>query len=530
MNTKTHLFTSNLCLLVAFVSLLFMASCKQEEAPGESLNFKVYAKGATGTEEIILVVNNAQIRTWKLETDFTEFATQIDSGLVQIYFSNAGGVRSAEIDYIELNGRRYEAEDQLVNTSVFQDGVCGGANSQLMNCNGFIQFFSNVISKKTTASTVNLTDEKQIIRGFGGATAFSPYAGWSLTASDYNLLYGTGNGQIGFNILRIRLASDDDPTWRNRELTHAKEVIARGGIVVATPWSPPVRMKTNNNLIGGSLRTDAYADYATYLNDFANFMADNEAPLYGVSIQNEPDIQVTYESCDWTPNQMFNFVKNNADVITATKLIAPESFNFNHSVSNPFLLDDAAVQNVDIVGGHIYGSGLMDYFLARSKGKEVWMTEHLNLETTWEAAFSTGREIHDCLAVANFNAYIWWYLKRFYGPLDENGSISKRGHVMSNFSKFIRPDYHRVGAREIPQENIRVSAYKGEKTVIVVLNESDTAVEQQFAFDNGTVDKVSPYLTNQSLNLSKQPDVRVINGIFSYMLPPKSIITFVEAD
>ena len=68
-------------------------------------------------------------------------------------------------------------------------------------------------------------------------------------------------------------------------------------------------MKTNNSLIVGSLKTDSAAAYATYLNDFANYMSANGAPLYAISVQNEPDISVTYESCDWTADAMKNFLK-----------------------------------------------------------------------------------------------------------------------------------------------------------------------------------------------------------------------------
>ena len=32
-----------------------------------------------------------------------------------------------------------------------------------------------------------------------------------------------------------------------------------------------------------------------------------------VSVQNEPDIQVSYDSCDWTANQLLNFVRDYGD-------------------------------------------------------------------------------------------------------------------------------------------------------------------------------------------------------------------------
>jgi len=379
------------------------------------------------------------------------------------------------------------------------------------------------------ASIINVADQKQLIRGFGAATVFDPPGVSELNTSDYDKLFGNNEGQIGLSILRIRVATDDN--YRSKELNRAKSAKARGAIVIACPWSPPASMKTNNNLIGGSLKTESYEDYANYLNDFASYMTANNAGLYAIGVQNEPDIQVSYESCDWTAFQIRDFFKDYGHLITNTKVISPESFNFNHTTTDPMLNDDMASSNVDIVGGHIYGSGLTDYPLARSKGKEVWMTEHLDTEITWDAVFATGKEIHDCMTIGNFNAYIWWYAKRFYGPLGEDGVITKRGYVMSNYSKFIRPNFVRVDATANPKTNIYVSAFNGNgKTVIVAINTGTSNVNQQFAIKGTTVTSITPYVTSESEDLvTKAPiDLNPDIDAFKFTLPPKSITTFVS--
>lgn len=54
--------------------------------------------------------------------------------------------------------------------------------------------------------------------------------------------------------------------------------------------------------------------------------------------------------------------------------------------------------------------------------------------------------IHESME-SNWNAYIWWYLKRYYSFIGEGvqgapeGEILKRGYAFSHFSKFIRPGY-----------------------------------------------------------------------------------------
>src|SRR5262249_58486604 len=116
---------------------------------------------------------------------------------------------------------------------------------------------------------------------------------------------------------------------------------ARASLVLAQPWTPPASMKTNNNVVGGSLKTSEFANYANYLNSFASFLASNGAPLYAISVQNEPDIMVTYESCDWTSPQLLSFARNNAGAIS-TRVIMSESFHFDKTFTDPILNDSSA--------------------------------------------------------------------------------------------------------------------------------------------------------------------------------------------
>lgn len=386
---------------------------------------------------------------------------------------------------------------------------------------------------QANASIVKVNDEKQTIRGFGAATVFDPPGVAELTTSDYDKLFGSSAGQIGLSILRIRVATD--ASYRTKELNRAKQAIARGAIVIACPWSPPASMKTNNNLVGGSLKTDSYQDYANYLNDFADYMATNNAELYAIGVQNEPDIQVNYESCDWTAVQIRDFFRDYGSLITSTMVISPESYNFNHTTTDALLNDDGAASNVDIIGGHIYGGGLADYPLARTKNKEVWMTEHFtdsqNSGNDWPLALDVGKEIHDCMTTGSFNAYIWWYAKRYYGPLDEDGTITKRGYIMSNYARFVRPGYVRVDATANPRADIYVSAYTGNgKTVIVAVNTGTSNISQQFALEGTMVTSVTPYVTSETENLAPKAPVNLNTDIdaFKFTLPAKSVTTFVS--
>ncbi|MEJ8817657.1 glycoside hydrolase family 30 protein [Lacibacter sp. H407] len=384
-----------------------------------------------------------------------------------------------------------------------------------------------VIATLDAAATVLTNENKQVIQGFGCATVFTPPNTTALTSEEFDRLFGSANGQVGLNILRIRIASDD--AWRATELNYAKAAIQRGAIILASPWSPPARMKTNNSIISGKLIPDSAAAYAKYLNDFALYMANNGAPLHAVSVQNEPDWDTNYESCVWTGTEMRDFLKNHGAAVTATKLMAPELVNNNQTYINTILADDAAVANLDIFGTHIYGGGIIDNPQIRSKGKQIWMTEHLDTLSTYSSGISTAVEIHDCLTKANFNAYIWWYGKRFYGPIGQDGIVTRRGYIISHFARFIKPGAVRVGMSANSRLDVLLSAYKnGSKKVVVAINVGSYNVKQKITFDGVTAASFVPYVTTSTKNVEQGTAVASANNSFEFTLPPNSVVTFVE--
>ena len=168
------------------------------------------------------------------------------------------------------------------------------------------------------------------------------------------------------------------------------------------------------------------------------------------------------------------------------------------------------------------------------------MTEHLVLETDWEDNPATGKEILVCMNVG-MSAYIWWYIVRFYGPIYDDGShpdtppravqgeISKRGYVMSNFARFVRPGFFRIDATKHPQPNVFITAFKeGTKIVIVVLNSNPSSIKQTFVLKNGSATKFTPYVTSEAKNCNQESDIVVSNGSFTVTLEGSSITTFVS--
>jgi hypothetical protein len=111
--------------------------------------------------------------------------------------------------------------------------------------------------------------------------------------------------------------------------------------------------------------------------------------------------------------------------------------------------------------------------------------------------------------------------------IQSGGAITARGYGIGQFSKFVRPGYYRVDATANPQTNVYVSAYKGDKIAIVVINNGTSAVSQTFALQGGTATTMTPYVTSSSANMQAGSNISVSNGTFTATLPAQSITTFV---
>ncbi|MGA9407723.1 MAG: T9SS type A sorting domain-containing protein [Bacteroidota bacterium] len=410
------------------------------------------------------------------------------------------------------------------------------------------QQFNNVGIKSDTTldyivspvplATVYLDSTEQIIRGFGGANTliFRP----DMTPAEVQTAFGNGIGQIGMTIMRLSIPPDS--TQYSPNATSALAAQNLGAIIIATPWTPPAWMKSNNSESGGILLPANYAAYAAHLKAFADTMAAYGVSLYGISVQNEPDATVGYQSCGWSATQFLNFMKYNAPSV-GVPVFMPESESFIHQLSDSTLNDSVAASHVAFIGGHIYGATPSTYPLAFSKGKEQWMTEYLinsgsstltSLDTGWTGAIQTAKSINDCMS-ANMSTYVWWYIVRYYGPIDDGtdggvtGSVTKKGYVMSQYAKFVRPGFYRVYATLSSGPNAYVTAYKeGTKVVIVVVNMGSSSLNMTFSLLNGAVSTLTPYVTSGSKNCTEGNIISVSGGNFTTTVDASSVTTFVS--
>ena len=179
----------------------------------------------------------------------------------------------------------------------------------------------------------------------------------------------------------------------------------------------------------------------------------------------------------------------------------------------------------------------MDFSALENCGKEIWMTEvyvpnsDADSANRWPEALQVGENIHNALVVGNMSAYVWWYIRRSYGLMTEDGKISKRGYNMAQFSKWVRPGAIRIGATEQPDTNILVSSYKNEDgtIAIVAINKNTSgSVVQEFKLGSGEkIGSVDRYRTSSSENLALTANMEASESGFFATLPAQSISTFV---
>jgi glucosylceramidase len=91
----------------------------------------------------------------------------------------------------------------------------------------------------------------------------------------------------------------------------AQQVAVRPLKLLASPWSPPAWMKTTGRMNdGGSLRPDCRRAWARCYVRFIQAYEAEGVPIWGVSVQNEPQAAQRWDSCLYTAGEERDFVRD----------------------------------------------------------------------------------------------------------------------------------------------------------------------------------------------------------------------------
>ncbi|NLT55931.1 MAG: cellulose-binding protein, partial [Actinomycetales bacterium] len=292
-----------------------------------------------------------------------------------------------------------------------------------------------------------------------------------------------------------------------------------------------------------------------HLNSYVTYMRSQGVTIDVTSVQNEPDWHPDYDSMDWSGTELRDFVRDHGARVTGTKLLIAESLRFNRAYTDPTLNDATARNNIGYLGGHLYDTensgNLSPYPLATQYGKNQWMTEW-NLHAAdgsgsaiwgdpsnaaaWnESLDDIMRTVHLSME-SNWSAYIWWYGRRFYSFVGDGesaygttkGAVLKRGWAFSQYAKYVRPGYQRVGLTKSSKASpLEVTAYTGDgKIVLVILNRTTSAVNNAVVQVPQAVASAQHTLTSQTRSRASSP-VTVNGRQVSVTADARSISTVV---
>jgi glucuronoarabinoxylan endo-1,4-beta-xylanase len=396
----------------------------------------------------------------------------------------------------------------------------------------------------------------QRIDGFGACSAWQ--STWRNDLAD--MFFGTNSGVcstlnqnsnfpytgIGLSLLRTRIAPGGS-TWENSIMQMAQ---ARGARVWSTPWSPQASFKSNNNINGGNFVSANYQAYAAQLAGYiVNMFNSYGVNIYALSIQNEPALATSYESCVWTPQQIHDFVPYlvsamSASNVASTKIVLAEDEHWRTNYFAPSMMDSAVATNIAVIACHNYDNSppnnIPENFPRYANTNAVlWETEVSKL--AGNGAFDPGMgdgmywagRLHLFMTQAQVSAWHYWWLISANpdneGLTDTNAIPAKRMYVLGQYSRFVRPDFYRMGLNNYNPYAVLASAYsdsKSGKFAIVVANTNANDVFQSFSFTNLETTLVTPWITSSNYSLTAQPSIAVTNSVFTYTIPGMSVVTF----
>lgn len=157
---------------------LSSSSRAASSVPTGALNaITVRALGTTATESITLSVGGTEVQSWTLSTVMNNYTveTALVGDVVVAFTNDDGGNADVRIDYVNVNGVTRQAEDQAENTGAWGNNRCGGgAPSEWLHCEGYINFGSVTGEPRSSSSSVSSSSSSAGGTGVGSVGCGAP--------------------------------------------------------------------------------------------------------------------------------------------------------------------------------------------------------------------------------------------------------------------------------------------------------------------------------------------------------------------
>lgn len=337
--------------------------------------------------------------------------------------------------------------------------------------------------------------------GFDGENIGISYLRVSLGASDLDAEVFSYNdlpqGETDVNMERFSLEPD-----KKFLIPVLKEILTINPEIkiLASPWSPPTWMKTNNASKGGSLKPEYYDAYAKYFVKYVQEMQKNGIRIDAITVQNEPLHPGNNPSLLMPAPEQADFIKRSLGPAFKAAGIKTKIIIYDHNADKPeypisVLNDPDAKKYIDGSAFHLYGGVIENV----SKVHEAHPDKNLYFTEQWIGA------------PGNFGGDLQWHVKNLIIGASRNwcktvlewnlaadskqkphtpggctqclGAVTIDGdevirnpayYIVAHASKFVRPGSVRVETNIPPGlPNVAFRAPDG-KFVIVVLNDADS--------------------------------------------------------
>jgi len=333
-------------------------------------------------------------------------------------------------------------------------------------------------------------------------------------------LFDFSGENIGISYLRLSLGASDldanvfsycdekDPSLSKFSIAKdkeflipiLKEILAINPDIklLASPWSPPVWMKTNGSSIGGSLKPEFYATYANYFVKYIRAMEAEGIVIDAITVQNEPLHPGNNPSLLMPANEQAAFVKKNLGPLFELEKIKTKIIIYDHNADKPeypiTILDDAeAKKYIDGSAFHLYGGEINALSLVHKAhpDKNLYFTEqwigapgNFANDLKWHInQLVIGASRNWCKTVLEWNLAANKELQphtdggctECLGALTIDGDAVVRNpayYIIAHASKFVRPQSVRIES-SLPDDlqNVAFKTPEG-KIVLIVINNS----------------------------------------------------------
>jgi glucosylceramidase len=332
------------------------------------------------------------------------------------------------------------------------------------------------------------------------------YIRLTIGASDLNSFVFSYNdlneGETDFELKKFDLGQD-----KKDIIPVMREIVAvNPGIkIMASPWSPPVWMKTNGKVKAGGLKPECYDVYSRYFVRYIQEMAKNGIIIDAITVQNEPLNAGNTPSMRMSAAEQTDFIKNNLGPALAKAGLKTKIVLFDHNLDRPdfpltTLNDPAAARYADGTGFHHYGGDFSAMTLMHNAHpeKNLYFTEQMVVEKPGSPSIEIVSQVKRLIigATSNWsrNVILWNFAadplndphtndggcSMCQGAVTIDGDLFTRNiayYVVAHASKFVVPGSVRIGSTqkgdmtvnltsdEERRENLRVATYENQEVL-----------------------------------------------------------------